>query len=39
MNYLIGGALRGGLAKCGLAAKVDARHNYETSTAAYRVCV
>ena len=27
------------LAGCGLATKVDARHNYETSTAAYRVCV
>jgi hypothetical protein len=27
------------LAGCGLAAKVDARHNCETSTAAYRVFV
>jgi hypothetical protein len=24
---------------CGLAAKVDARHNYEQSTAIYRACV
>ena len=24
---------------CGLAARVDARHNYEQSTAAYRACL
>jgi hypothetical protein len=28
-----------GLTGCGLASRIDARRNYEASTAAYRACV
>ena len=39
MRLLIAAPLVLILLGCGLAAKVDARHNYEQSTAIYRACV
>lgn len=39
MRLLIAAPLVLILSGCGLAAKVDARHNYEQSTAIYRACV